>query len=726
MAVQRKLDADGNVVYEVTDDKNPEAPPVTFNGGKDTRDPSIMELAQQAGVIGTEGRMGPDERTAGGPSQDAISAALGQVTGGLVAPPKAPPTATDAAPAPPPADLAGNVTNWLGLPGASGGGAPTGSAPVPKVEFGSAPISKGQLVADEAARLGKAQAAKQQGMMPTGGSGGEMPVGVIDKTTGETRPLGPQDVVTNPDGSVGLSPNVEPATLPQAQRAGILRDARRMMQGGYSPPTPARDVKLGESVGYKEGPPPEVAKDWLEVENSQAQAVADAKAQEGDALQFMGEEYQKQQEAYQRMLDEEQRKQAIMTARIEKQLFEVDKRQRQLSDLTNETPLDRVWTKKGTFAKIMTILGVSLGAMASAVTGGPNTALDLFKMEVANELDHQQSLQKNTDASMTLLGEMRAIMPPQAALAATQFLLQQHGAATIEHAASLAKSDVERKNGIALAQEIRADAAAAYTKMMADISAEHSVSYKHKEATRGGYSPGLPFDVAITKAGKKRGIQDPKQLAALFSAGSGFGDMKPKDRADFALKTRDAVAVLPDELKGTRWDPTPGRNGVVYAIGSPAQQAKSKDVLANMPILMANTEKIEKLLRETPELTIKNPWSEEAQMVKTLAAQNITIAKLADVQREAAQIGEVDVITGPLYGLAAGKLNVDTKSLAKAMKSSHAMYGRILERKIRTGFTLGAFSGEEGLLDNHIPRGLPMPSFSAAGRLTGPGLISKE
>ena len=58
MAVQRKLDADGNVVYEVTDDKNPEAPPVTFNGGKDTRDPSIMELAQQAGVIGTEGRMG--------------------------------------------------------------------------------------------------------------------------------------------------------------------------------------------------------------------------------------------------------------------------------------------------------------------------------------------------------------------------------------------------------------------------------------------------------------------------------------------------------------------------------------------------------------------------------------------------------------------------------------------------------------------------------------------
>lgn len=339
---------------------------------------------------------------------------------------------------------------------------------------------------------------------PTAGSGG--PAGGGGPTA-----------MTPPLGDAG-------AVSPEQLLRDKLVDELTYKPGGYTPPSPARNVLQGfrseEGVKFSPG-----AKDDVQQAYDVAQLGLEAGAKEKKQADLqVALAHARAADIAQEELSGLREKQVDRERMLSSRMEVIDRHVARAQQLAAKDVVGEFFAEKGVMGRI----AVALGAAGAALTGGPNTAYDMMKMELEARLGQQRArIEAGSNTAKDMLsayGQMRStFLSPEAAEDAARFLMTNALQNMVLESAAVAKSEEERLVRLELADKLGIDAAQ-YRMNVEEKESDKIVStYKHVEAVRGGYSkPGRRTLLEALALAKAKGIPVEEAYKAFAGRGVPF------------------------------------------------------------------------------------------------------------------------------------------------------------------------------------------------------------
>ena len=232
---------------------------------------------------------------------------------------------------------------------------------------------------------------------------------------------GPGVAGAKPTGFVGSAP-----TAPSSGYAGLLRDeALSPIPASYSPPQAERDIKKQFALTEGKGPSPETQAAVMGAYDTRAGHELAGAAELQKAQAMAGLTNLKAAEAADAEISRIRSEQAAKQAQVASLMTDLDRRIDGVKTLSAESPVDRYWSRKGTFGTIVTQIGNAIAQAGAAVLRIDNPVAKQIQDGINAEVDHQKLMTDSAHASLrerfSLLAELRAsMMSPEAAEKAFQ------------------------------------------------------------------------------------------------------------------------------------------------------------------------------------------------------------------------------------------------------------------------------------------------------------------
>lgn len=471
----------------------------------------------------------------------------------------------------------------------------------------------------------------------------------------QTPPAGPADPSLGPGMVATADAGGATQVTADLQAAALRQDvSRRMSGGGYTPPRPARDQKVGDKSIVREDIPEDIYQFFLDQTQARAAGAAAGGDAAASALQSEALVQAKHAEAAEQQLASLRQTQNQRQMAVDRQVSELDAQVARIRSAADDDPVANYWEKKGSFGTFLAKVGIALGALGASLTRTDNQALAIVNGEIEREMAQQKSRldgeTKAFDARRGILDDMRQnMMSPAAADLAARGLLQEVAAREVAAIAAASNVEAVRLKGVQLASEISQQAAKTLMDAKQAEADEIHTSTKHIPASAGGYSRGKSLWEAVAAAAKVGGIpvgqafESVAERVALDAKRSGG---KGKDTFQREKDARERTVALPPELLG---DPRYDINGTGQLFVGQRNIAKEKTEQGAALVRMRDN--YAELKRLAQENTLIIPGEARAK-AQRLIADNLGLARGSKLVSEANTIGEYDFLGGPLGGAA--------------------------------------------------------------------------
>jgi len=399
--------------------------------------------------------------------------------------------------------------------------------------------------------------------------------------------------------------------------------------GGYSPGSPARDIKKSFQVqkGVKTSP---------ETMGLIESAFANRANIENEGARAVPGELEQVALAHARAADEAtlevasiRNRQRAQEAELQGRMKFLDSHIARVNNMADRDIMGEYLNNQNLGTRII----VGLSAMASALTHSPDTVAERIKMELTGALQQQKMRVEaghQTAADMlSAYGQMRSTyLSPEAAEHSAMALMTQATQATVLQAAARVTSEETRIKYLDVAGQLGIEYALlrqSAEQAEADRIAE---SWQHKEAVKGGYSaPGKRSMLDRLKLGQKYGLTT-DQIMAL-QRGEEMPDKKPatgKTRGETDLQK--FVGQLQVQLP----------DGTIMYAASETRAKEAENSIKTGTLHLRNLEKIRTLAEKG--MAAGLPTGDKAKL-ETLIAENRYYLK-GSLIKEALTAGEIE------------------------------------------------------------------------------------